>query len=426
MPRVRADFPNVHGKRLSGLLELPNEPPQAFALFAHCFTCSKDVAAASRITRALTRNAIATLRFDFTGLGNSDGDFANTNFSSNVEDLVAAADWLAAEHHAPTLLVGHSLGGAAVLAGAGRINSARALVTIGAPATAHHVEHLFADARDEIASNATARVLLAGREFTIKRQFLEDLAQYADTAHIGRLGVPLLVCHSPVDAVVSIDEAARIYQAAKHPKSFVSLADADHLLTRAQDSEYVADVIAAWSRRYLAPRSRATEAPEDRAPQIPEGSIRVVATEGTFGTWIVTEKHRLLADEPEHLGGKDAGPNPYELLLGALGACTSMTIRLYAAHKKLALDDVTVTLRHTRRHADDCAECEGAGGFVEVIERWITLEGDLTPAERERCLAIADRCPVHRTLESNLRIETYDGVERPAANVLNEMPSTSA
>ena len=409
MARIKLEFQNTQGHTLSGLLETPppGVPTLRHALFAHCFTCGKDIAAASRISRALAARGIAVLRFDFTGLGNSDGDFANTSFTSNVQDLIAAAQALEAEHAAPAMLIGHSLGGAAVLAAAQELPSVEVVVTIAAPGSPKHIEHLFSGVRGEMESTGEAEVQVGHRRFRIKRQFLDDLEHHADAEHIKRLKRALLVFHSPADEIVPIGEAAKIYQAAKHPKSFISLDDADHLLTDREDSEYVAETLVAWASRYLNLRRHAAEAGPGTAPHVAAGEVVVTEREGRFLRGLYTEHHQLLADEPKAVGGKDLGPSPYDLLLMALGACTSMTIRMYADHKGLPLDDVEVRLKHERIHVDDCeADCDdqvraGADkqGRIERIERNIDLTGDLTAAQRSRLLQIADRCPVHRTME---------------------------
>ncbi|WP_058554898.1 bifunctional alpha/beta hydrolase/OsmC family protein [Thiohalocapsa sp. ML1] len=410
MARIKLDFQNAQGDKLSGLLETPpaGVPTQKHALFAHCFTCGKDIAAASRISRALAARGIAVLRFDFTGLGNSDGDFANTSFSSNVQDLVAAARALEADHVAPALLIGHSLGGAAVLAAAHELPSVEAVVTIASPATPKHVEHLFSGVRGELEDTGEAEVKVGQRRFRIRRQFLDDLEHHADAEHIRRLKRALLIFHSPADEIVPIEEAAKIYRAALHPKSFISLCDADHLLTNREDAEYVAETLVAWASRYLNLRQHAEEAGLGTAPAVGKGQVVVTEREGRFLRGLYTEHHQLLADEPKGAGGTDLGPSPYDLLLMALGACTSMTIRMYAEHKGLPLDDVEVRLTHDRIHVDDCeADCDEATraaadkqGRIEVIDRVIELTGDLTPEQRRRILAIADRCPVHRTMTS--------------------------
>lgn len=403
MPRKKVSFAGHDGQRLVGMLELPQSDVQACAIFAHCFTCSKDIAAASRISRALTSHGLAVLRFDFTGLGNSDGDFANTNFSTNLEDLFEAARFLESEYEGPSLLIGHSLGGAAVLAAAQRISTVKAVVTIGAPASAKHVEALFSQAKEQILEHDEAQVSLGGREFTIKRQFIEDIERYSTTEHIGQLRKALLVFHSPIDSIVSIDEASRIYAAARHPKSFVSLDKADHLLSNTNDSIYVAEVISSWMKKYLPIENRSEE-----KTTIAAGDVRVDEANHKFLRKITTDSHSLLADEPVKVGGQDRGPDPYELLLAGLGACTSMTIRMYANRKKIALSDVNITLRHRREHHRDCEDCEDGKTSLDVIEREILLTGDLSDAQRQRLMEIADRCPVHRSLENEIQIRSHE------------------
>jgi len=396
-------FPGAAGDMLAARLDMPTgSAPHAFALFAHCFTCSKDTRAATFISAALADAGIAVLRFDFTGLGGSEGDFANTTFSSNIADLVAAASWLRSEHRAPAMLVGHSLGGAAVLAAAGSIPEAVAVATINAPADPAHVVNLFAGQRAEIDAHGEAEVQLEGRKFRIRREFLEDVAQQKLTAAIGALRRALIVFHAPRDATVGIDNASQIFLAAKHPKSFVSLDDADHVLSRRADSQYVGAVLAAWATRYLPARSA-----DARSPDGPRDIVLVRETRaGKFQEEIAVGPHRLLADEPASAGGEDSGPSPYDLLTGALGACTAMTIRLYADSKKLPLDRVRVNLRHEKIHATDCAECETKEGRIDRIERVIELEGPLDDAQRAKLLEIADKCPVHRTLHSEVFIPT--------------------
>jgi len=400
--RTKLEFPGTDGLILAGLLETPDSQPHSFALFAHCFTCGKDVVSASRIARALVARGYAVLRFDFTGLGSSDGDFANSNFSSNVNDLVLAADFLRENYRAPSLLIGHSLGGAAVLTAAHSVPEAQGVVTIGAPSDPQHVIKQFGCKIDEIDQVGVAEVALAGRPFTIKKQFLDDLADHDQAEKIATLKKALLVFHSPVDATVSINEAEKIYRKAKHPKSFVSLDDADHLLTRARDAEYVAAIIAAWATRYISE----PESIVQKASAVTAGQVLVAEKNKQFTRTVMTDSHVWLADEPTAVGGQDLGPDPYEHLLAALGTCTSMTIRMYANHKKLPLDDVTVMLSHDREHVDDCEGCDETPMKIDVINRTVTLVGDLSEDNRQRLLEIADRCPVHRTLQGHLQIRT--------------------
>ncbi len=403
LKRNKVEFES-NGIKLAGLLESSDTSVvRGYALFAHCFTCSKDIAAASRISRGLVALGYAVLRFDFTGLGNSDGDFSNTNFSSNVEDLVAAADFLRSEFQAPQLLIGHSLGGAAVLKAADRIAEVTAIATIGAPFNAEHVSKQLSADMDRITSEGEAEVDLAGRKFKIKKQFVDDIRSH-NNEHISKLRRALLILHSPTDETVNIVEAEKIYLQALHPKSFISLDKADHLLSRAEDSEYVAACISAWASRFLAKAS--AEAADSKRPELSKGHVVVGEKNKQFTRTVHSDDHTWLADEPTRVGGQNLGPDPYEHLLAALGSCTSMTLRMYANHKKIALEDVNIELSHRRDHAEDCEGCEGDSGFIDTLERRITLKGDLSDAERKRLMEIADRCPVHKTLENNPTIKT--------------------
>lgn len=404
MPSERFEFANAAGERLAALLDRPNGQPRAYALFAHCFTCGKDIRAAKRIAEALTALGIAVLRFDFTGLGSSEGEFANTTFSSNVADVVAAAAALRARWQAPAILIGHSLGGTAVLAAAADLEEARAVVTISAPADPAHVIGLFKDRAAEIGTAEDIDVTLAGRSFRISRTFVDDVKQQRLGERIANLGKALLVFHSPTDEIVGIENASFIFAAAKHPKSFVSLAEADHLLSKRSDASYVANVIHAWAERYLDGSEVAPALAKDSVVTVRETRM------GRFQQEITAGKHRFLADEPVEVGGLDSGPNPYGLLLAGLGACTSMTLRLYAERKGLPLDHVTVRLDHSRIHAADCENCETQEGMLDRIDCAITLTGELKQEERKRLLEIADKCPVHRTLTSEIDIRT---VEQP-------------
>ena len=367
---------------LAAVLHHPPGPHRGVALFAHCFTCSKDVRAARAISAALADQGIVTLRFDFTGLGESEGDFAQTTFSSSLDDLVDAADWLRQRVAAPSILVGHSLGGAAVLAAAHRIDEVRAVATIGAPSNPQHVEKLLGDDVERIEREGSADVTIAGRSFTVRKALLDDLADQCSAERIGALDRALLVFHSPHDRVVGIENATAIFAAARHPKSFVSLDGADHLLGRMADAVYVGGVIASWAARYI----------EGPTPEVARGEV-LVEGRGGFRQHVQAGPHGFTADEPTEMGGTDEGPTPYDLLLAALGTCTSMTLRMYADRKDIPLEAVRVRLSHGRIHADDCAECETGEGRVDVITRTIEMDGDLDESQRERLLRIADRCP---------------------------------
>lgn len=406
----KVTFQNAEGQDLSARLDLPplsrgGGVPVAWAVFAHCFTCSKDFPAASRISRGLAERGFGVLRFDFTGLGSSDGDFANTNFSSNVDDLVRAAAFLTEEHGAPALLVGHSLGGAAVLAAAPRIDGVEAVVTIGAPADPAHVIHNFGASEETIERDGQADVNLAGRTFTIKRQFIEDLRSGEHQGGIGALDAALLVLHGPLDRTVSIENARRIYDAARGYKSFVTLADADHLLSKREDADYAADVIAAWASRYVD-----TSGDAAASPRPPEGQVIVEEIARPYTNRVLFERHDFTADEPSSVGGADEGPAPFELLQASLGACTSMTLRMYADRKEWPLENVRVHLSFSRD--------QGEGGPKDLTEhfvREIELEGPLSDEQRARLIEIAERCPVHRTLENPQKvIETRERRGAPA------------
>jgi putative redox protein len=403
MPTERFQFTGEGGHQLAAALDLPDREPLAYALFAHCFTCGKDVLAAKRIAVALAAKGIAVLRFDFTGLGSSEGDFANSTFSSNIADLVRAANHLRDTRKAPAILIGHSLGGAAILAAAGQIRDAKAVVTIAAPSDPAHVTGLFKDRIEDIRKHGKVEVSLAGRPFNITSEFLDDIAEHGLMAHVANLHKALLVMHSPTDDTVGIDNATRIFVAARHPKSFVSLAGTDHLLSERRDAAYVADVIAAWVTRYLDLAASEQMAVTGEAPRM----VMVRETRNSkFQQSVSIGPHRMLADEPVAAGGEDSGPGPYDFVLAGLGACTSMTLRLYADRKSLPLERTTVTLKHSRIHALDCAECETKAGMLDQIDLVIAMEGDLDAEQRKRLLEIADKCPVHRTLTSEVHIVT--------------------
>jgi len=392
----KVEFEGAAGDRLAARLERPRGPALGWALFAHCFSCSKDVHAAQRISRRLTEHGFAVLRFDFTGLGQSEGDFSNTNFSSNVQDLVKAAEWLGAEHEGPGLLVGHSLGGAAVIAAAPQVASVRAVATIGAPADADHVRRQFLSHVDEIEEQGFAEVKLAGRPFTIKKQFLDDIEGRSLDDIVHTLKAALLICHSPLDETVGIENATRLFVDALHPKSFVSLDQADHLLSRPEDTAFAADVIGAWAARY-AQTLKLPEPPEfvgDRCATVEETGL------GGFHSWARVGRHKFIVDEPENQKGLDGGPHPYQLLCASLAACTTMTLRMYANFKGYDFGRISTVVSHAR-DADS-----PAGASRDVFKRIVRVETPQDEAMRVKILEIANKCPVHRTLERSSTIET--------------------
>ncbi len=399
MPTEKLTFKGHAGHMLAARLDMPNGPHLATALFAHCFTCSKDITAARRIAARLSSMGIAVLRFDFTGLGHSEGEFENTSFTSNVDDLIAAYEALDARGMAPSLVIGHSLGGAAVLKAAPLMKSVKAVVTIAAPFDPNHVTHNFASAIPEIVDQGVAEVSLGGRPFRIGKNFVDDISQANLKSSIAKLGAALLVLHAPRDETVGVENASDIFLAAKHPKSFVTLDDADHLITRPADAEYAADVIAAWSKRYLK-----LQEPEPHEA-VPEGVMRVTeADPNGFLQDIQSGPHHMLADEPVKYGGTNKGLTPYGLVSAGLGACTSMTIRMYARRKGWPLTGVSVDITHAKEHAADAADPSEAK--VDHFDRTIRLEGDLSGEQRTRLLEIADKCPVHRTLERSSTVST--------------------
>jgi putative redox protein len=400
MPTERFQFPGADGQMLDAALDLPNGAPAAFALLAHCFTCGKNVLAARRIADELAKRGIATLRFDFTGIGASEGEFANTTFSSNIADLVAAADYLRKSRKAPAILIGHSLGGAAILAATAKIPEAKCVATIGAPSDPAHVTNLFKEAIDGIRTSGEVEVSLSGRPFKVKREFLDDVAEHNLTEAVKQLHKPLMIFHSPTDDHVGIDNATRIFVAAKHPKNFISLAGADHLLTQKRDAVFVADMIATWAMRYLDMPS------EVDTPDVPDGVVVMETRQGMYQNLVAAGPHRLLADEPVAVGGLDSGPGPYDLLLAGLGACTSMTMRMYAQRKNIPLDRVTVRLKHSQIYAKDCETCETKEGMISRITRSISIEGKMDDEQRKSLMVIADKCPVHRTLTHEIDIVT--------------------
>lgn len=392
--RERVTFQGIKGQALAGVLEFPiDQKPHTFAVFIHCFTCGKNIGAARYITRALTQNGIAVLRFDFTGLGDSDGDFSETDFKSNLHDVEQAVAYLTEHYKTPKLLVGHSLGGAAALASAFDLESIEAVVTIAAPSDPFHVTHLLQDEMDTILSEGEGEVMIGARTFTIKRGFVEDLQDHEILSRLKHLKKPLLVLHSPQDEVVDIKNAAEIYQAAFHPKSYISLDGANHMLSGKQDAHYAGEIIATWVRKYLPP-------PVSPSIKTDHQVAAMLTKEDQFTTYVKVGQHQLTADEPEGVGGADYGPSPYELLSSALATCTAMTIKMYANRKKWNLDECIVHVDHEKKHAEDSHASEQGVSKIDHFMRRIELTGSLDEKQRQRLLEIANKCPVHRTLES--------------------------
>ncbi len=396
----KVTFKNKEGQVLSGRLELPvDQNPHNFVLFAHCFTCNKNFGAGRNISRALTSMGFGVLRFDFTGLGESEGDFEDTNFSGNVEDLVAASNYLAENHKAPSILIGHSLGGSAVIFASAEMDYVEAVVTIGAPSNPKHVQHLFKSSLEEIQSNGLATVNLGGRDFTIKKQFLDDLETKSLPDVAKSLRKPLLIMHSPQDTIVGILNAEEIYHAAQHPKSFVSLYGADHLLMNKKDSLYVGQVIAGWVSRYVV-------IPENETVRTQHQVVASLDNDNGFTTKMKVGNHYMTSDEPKTYGGNDFGPSPYEFVSAGLSACTAMTIQMYVRRKGWDVKNVEVHTSYSKQHAEDCEHCENPTAKIDVFDREIKLEGVLDEKQIKRILQIADKCPVHKTLNNKVQIKT--------------------
>lgn len=396
---MEVKFKNTHGEELTGYLDLPSaQKAHNYVLFAHCFTCNKNFLAVRNISRALIAKGFGVLRFDFTGLGESEGEFADSNFSGNVEDLLSAAEFLKTHYEAPTLLIGHSLGGAAVIFAANELSHVRAIATIGTPGSLTHVTHLIEGEINEIKAKGMAAVNIGGRSFNIKKQFLDDLESRELSGIISKLNKSILILHSPQDKTVEISNAEKLYVAARHPKSFISLDGADHLLSRRVDSNYVGELIGTWAVRYIA---------------IPEkisliSDYKVVASleEEGFTTNIKAGRHNLIADEPLSFGGNDFGPTPYDLLSAGLASCTSMTIQMYARRKKWPVGTVETHVEHSKSHAIDCEDCESSSAKIDTFKRKISIEGDLDETQLAKILQIADKCPVHKTLHDRVQIIT--------------------
>lgn len=400
MPSEKISFENNSGEKLSAQIEFPiDQKPHNFVIFAHCFTCNKNFKAVRYIAKSLAAEGFGVLTLDFTGLGESEGDFAETTFSSSVDDLICAANYLKENHKAPTVVIGHSLGGSAVILSARLISEIKAVVTIGAPSEPQHVKHLLKSGIQEIREKGVAKVSIGGRPFSVKKEFIDDLENQDLLAIVKSLRKSFLFLHSPQDSIVGVENAAALYQSAHHPKSFLSLDGADHLLSNERDASYAGDVIASWAKRYI-------EMPEVKELSTRSHIVAYLATEEKFTTQIKADQHCLIADEPIGFGGNDFGPSPYQLVASGLAACTVMTLRMYASHKNWDLKEVYCHVRHDKTHIEDCGDCENPMAKIDKFTRELEIIGELDNAQKQRLLEIADKCPVHRTLEGKVHIET--------------------
>ena len=396
---LRFSFENASGLQLAAIVDLPILPIKYFALYAHCFSCGKDILVAARIARSLAAKGIAVMRFDFTGIGSSEGSFEESNFTNNCLDIVAATEYMRQHYQAPRLLIGHSLGGTAMLNAAEHIPEAAAIVSIAAPASPDHVLSHFESEVDKLEKQEKVDIELANKTLTISRDFVADLKQHSLLEKISQLRKALLIFHSPIDNIVSINEASKIFVAAKHPKSFISLDKADHLITEKKDIEYIAEAINAWALRYI-------DADIAEVPKIDSGEVLVGEGNNNFLREVASDDHAWFSDEPIAVGGDNLGPDPYEQLLSSLGTCTSMTLRMYVNHKGWQVDDIQVELKHSRQHIQDCEQPDKKLCKIELIEKLITITGQLDEKQLKRLTEVADRCPVHKTLLGEIKIQS--------------------
>lgn len=396
----KTSFKNRKGETLSARIELPiDQHPHNFAVFAHCFTCTKNLIAIRNIAHQLVKEGFGVMRFDFTGLGESEGEFKNTNFSGNVEDIEDAAQFLKEKFESPTLIIGHSLGGTAALFAASRIESVKAVATINSPSNPEHVQHLIKSSIDEIEESGKAAVNIGGRDFTIKRQFLDDLKNHSLKEIVRNFGKALLILHSPQDEIVKVKNAQDLFVAAWHPKSFISLDGMDHMLSGQENSHYAGKVISGWALRYV-------DIPENKKIRSKHRVAASLDNQEKFTTYLKLGDHTGLADEPVTFGGNNFGPTPYEYLSAALVSCTAMTVQMYARRKNWNLENITVHVDYSKEHAYDSENCEKTSSKLDTFTKTIKLEGDLSDEQKNRLLEIADRCPVHRTLISTIQIRS--------------------
>jgi uncharacterized OsmC-like protein/pimeloyl-ACP methyl ester carboxylesterase len=402
MKSTKLNIKNDKGFTLHAYLELPaNQKPNHYAIFAHCFTCTSSLSAVKNISRALTNYGFGVVRFDFTGLGKSEGEFADSHFSANVEDLIAVSDYMFSNYKAPSLLIGHSLGGAAVISAAAKLENIKAVATIGAPATISHVTNLFSHGIDEIKDKGEVEVNIGGRPFKINNEFIDDFSKTDLLSIVKNIRKPMLILHSPTDTIVGIKNAEQLYQQAHHPKSFVSLDNADHLLSKSEDSNYAGNMIGVWVQRYF--NAQENEMLETKGEQL-VGHLNLL--ENNFTTSIQTKKHTMIADEPASAGGDDFGPSPYEYLNAGLVACTAMTLKLYAQRKNWDLQEVFVYVTHSRKHSDDLGIEVNKPSYLDHISKKLKFVGNLDETQKQRLKEIASKCPVHKTIASEVVFET--------------------
>jgi putative redox protein len=402
MKSTKLKIENKNGLALQAHLELPaNQKPNYYAIFAHCFTCSSTLSAVKNISRALTSHGFGVLRFDFTGLGKSEGEFADSHFSANVADLIAVSDYMQLHYKAPSLLVGHSLGGAAVITAGAELENIKAIATIGAPSSVDHVTHLFSHGINEVKEKGEAQVHIGGRPFTINKDFIENFDKTDLPAIVKNLRKPILVMHSPTDTIVGIKNAEEIYHNAHHPKSFITLDGADHLLSNSKDSVYAGNMIGTWAQRYF--ETVENEMLETKGEQL-VGHLNLL--EDNFTTTIQTKNHNLIADEPASIGGDDFGPSPYDYLSAGLAACTVMTLKMYAQRKKWDLQEVFVYITYSKKHSDDLMIEVDTPTRFDHLQKKLKFIGNLDDKQKQRLKEIASKCPVHKTLQSEVLIDT--------------------
>lgn len=393
-------FENSRGEKLSARIAFPiDRKPHNFAVFANCFTSNKNFKAIRYITQSLTAEGFGVLSFDFTGLGESEGNFAGTAFSSSVDDLICAANYLKENYVAPTLIVGHSLGGAAVILAASQVDEIKAVVTSGTPSARQHVRNLLKSGIEEIEENGVAEVDIGGRPFTVKKEFIDDLVNQKLPGVVKQIRKSYLGLHSAQDTIVGIENESELYLAVRHPRSFISPDGADHLLSKEKDACCAGDLIVTWAKRYV-------EIPEIEELSTQSRVVAYLDTSEKFTTHIKADQRSLIADEPENFGANVFGPSPYQLVASGLATCTLMTLHLYAELKKWDLQEVFRHIRHETTHLEDWKDCENPKAQIDKFTRDLELIGDLDVEQKQKLLEVSGKCPVHQPPENVAHIET--------------------